>query len=58
MIMAKHQIDKREKDGIGNHPESQKTKEICDITPDSPEAEQVCKPLNVYRRRKSKQNPK
>lgn len=47
-------IKKDQNDGIGNHPEVQKIKDICDISPSAPESKDVCKTLNKYRKSKLK----
>lgn len=44
---------KKSKDGIGNHPESQKLKDICDISPQDDDTKHVCKKINQYRKEKS-----
>lgn len=45
-------MNKKNNDGIGNHPEAQKIKDICDITPKDP----VCQFVNTYRKKKTKKS--
>lgn len=51
-------MKKNQNDGIGNHPEAQNIKDICDISPLTPESKGVCKLLNKYRKEKLKHDKK
>ena len=42
---------KNTNDGIGNHPEADKIKEICDVSPEAPESKKVCKKVNKFRKK-------
>lgn len=47
-------MNKKTNDGIGNHPEAQKIKGICNISPHTHTTKQVCEPLNQFRKVKTK----
>lgn len=41
-----------------NHPEVEKTKNVCDILPEEKDIRQVCKPLNEHRKEQPQGNKK